>query len=30
MGAMAAFLASDKAQNITGASFNVDGGEKMH
>jgi len=27
---MAAFLASDAAQNITGASFNVDGGAEMH
>ena len=30
IGAMAAFLASDEAQNITGASFNVDGGSEMH
>jgi len=28
--AMVAFLASDEAQNITGASFNVDGGSEMH
>ncbi|HWW34029.1 MAG TPA: hypothetical protein VNZ23_02220 [Xanthobacteraceae bacterium] len=26
MGEMAAFLASDRAENITGAAFNVDGG----
>lgn len=30
IGAMAAFLASDEAHNITGASFNVDGGAEMH
>jgi len=30
IGEMAAFLASDRAQNITGASFNVDGGWEMH
>jgi NAD(P)-dependent dehydrogenase (short-subunit alcohol dehydrogenase family) len=30
IGAVAAFLASDAAQNITGASFNVDGGAEMH
>lgn len=30
IGAMAAYLASDKAKNITGASFNVDGGSEMH
>ena len=30
IGAMAAFLASDEAANITGASFNVDGGSQMH
>jgi NAD(P)-dependent dehydrogenase (short-subunit alcohol dehydrogenase family) len=30
LGEMAAFLASDRAQNITGASFNVDGGWQMH
>lgn len=30
IGAMAAFLASDEAQNITGASFNVDGGWERH
>jgi NAD(P)-dependent dehydrogenase (short-subunit alcohol dehydrogenase family) len=29
IGAMAAFLASDKAKNITGGSFNVDGGQHM-
>ena len=29
LGEMAAFLASDRAQNITGASFNVDGGWQM-
>jgi len=29
MGEMAAFLASDRAKNITGASFNVDGGWQM-
>ena len=27
---MAAFLASDQAENITGAAFNVDGGWEMH
>jgi NAD(P)-dependent dehydrogenase (short-subunit alcohol dehydrogenase family) len=27
---MAAFLASDRAENITGAAFNVDGGWEMH
>ncbi len=30
IGAMVAFLASDQARNITGASFNVDGGTEMH
>jgi NAD(P)-dependent dehydrogenase (short-subunit alcohol dehydrogenase family) len=30
VGEMAAFLASDRAENITGASFNVDGGVEMH
>jgi meso-butanediol dehydrogenase/(S,S)-butanediol dehydrogenase/diacetyl reductase len=30
IGEMAAFIASDRAQNITGASFNVDGGWEMH
>ncbi len=30
MGEMAVFLASDRAKNITGASFNVDGGWEMH
>jgi len=30
IGAMVAFLASDQARNITGASFNVDGGSEMH
>ena len=30
IGETAAFLASDRAQNITGASFNVDGGWEMH
>ena len=30
IGEMAAFLASDRAQNITGAAFNVDGGWEMH
>lgn len=30
IGEMAAFLASDRAENITGASFNVDGGWEMH
>ena len=30
IGAVATFLASDAAQNITGASFNVDGGAEMH
>src|SRR3954451_4501355 len=30
IGAVAAFLASDAAQNITGASFNVDGGAEMN
>lgn len=30
VGAVAAFLSSDQAQNITGASFNVDGGSEMH
>ena len=29
-GEMAAFLASDRAENITGAAFNVDGGREMH
>ena len=29
LGEMAAFLASDRAENITGASFNVDGGWQM-
>jgi NAD(P)-dependent dehydrogenase (short-subunit alcohol dehydrogenase family) len=29
-GEMAAFLASDRAENITGAAFNVDGGWEMH
>lgn len=29
LGEMAAFLASDRAKNITGASFNVDGGWQM-
>lgn len=29
LGEMVAFLASDRAQNITGASFNVDGGWQM-
>ncbi len=29
IGEMAAFLASDRAKNITGASFNVDGGWQM-
>jgi len=27
---MVAFLASDRAKNITGATFNVDGGWEMH
>jgi NAD(P)-dependent dehydrogenase (short-subunit alcohol dehydrogenase family) len=27
---MAAFLASDRAHNLTGAAFNVDGGWEMH
>jgi NAD(P)-dependent dehydrogenase (short-subunit alcohol dehydrogenase family) len=27
---MAALLASDRAENITGAAFNVDGGWEMH
>ena len=30
IGEMAAFIASDRAQNITGAAFNVDGGWEMH
>jgi NAD(P)-dependent dehydrogenase (short-subunit alcohol dehydrogenase family) len=30
IGEMAAFLASDRATNITGAAFNVDGGAEMH
>jgi NAD(P)-dependent dehydrogenase (short-subunit alcohol dehydrogenase family) len=30
VGEMVAFLASDRAQNITGAAFNVDGGWEMH
>jgi len=30
IGEMAAFLASDRAANITGAAFNVDGGWEMH
>jgi NAD(P)-dependent dehydrogenase (short-subunit alcohol dehydrogenase family) len=30
IGEMCAFLASDRADNITGASFNVDGGWEMH
>ena len=30
MGEMVAFLASDRARNITGAAFNVDGGWEMH
>jgi NAD(P)-dependent dehydrogenase (short-subunit alcohol dehydrogenase family) len=30
VGEMAAFLASDRANNITGAAFNVDGGWEMH
>jgi NAD(P)-dependent dehydrogenase (short-subunit alcohol dehydrogenase family) len=30
IGEMVAFLASDRAQNITGAAFNVDGGWEMH
>lgn len=30
VGEMAAFLASDRARNITGAAFNVDGGWEMH
>lgn len=30
VGEMVAFLASDRARNITGASFNVDGGWEMH
>ncbi len=30
IGEMVAFLASDRARNITGASFNVDGGWEMH
>jgi NAD(P)-dependent dehydrogenase (short-subunit alcohol dehydrogenase family) len=29
-GEMAAFLASDRAKNLTGAAFNVDGGWEMH
>jgi len=29
IGAMAAFLASEEARNVTGGSFNVDGGQKM-
>jgi NAD(P)-dependent dehydrogenase (short-subunit alcohol dehydrogenase family) len=30
IGEMAVFLASDRAKNITGAAFNVDGGWEMH
>jgi 3-oxoacyl-[acyl-carrier protein] reductase len=30
IGEMAALLASDRAENITGAAFNVDGGWEMH
>jgi NAD(P)-dependent dehydrogenase (short-subunit alcohol dehydrogenase family) len=30
VGEMTAFLASDRAHNITGAAFNVDGGWEMH
>ncbi len=30
LGEMVAFLASDRAKNITGATFNVDGGWEMH
>ncbi len=30
VGEMAAFLASDRAHNLTGAAFNVDGGWEMH
>ena len=30
VGEMAVFLASDRAKNITGAAFNVDGGWEMH
>jgi len=30
IGEMVAFLASDRARNITGAAFNVDGGWEMH
>ena len=30
LGEMVAFLASDRARNITGATFNVDGGWEMH
>jgi 3-oxoacyl-[acyl-carrier protein] reductase len=30
IGEMAAFLAFDRAENITGAAFNVDGGWEMH
>jgi len=30
IGEMAAFLASDRAKNITGSAFNVDGGWEMH
>ena len=30
VGEMVAFLASDRAKNITGAAFNVDGGWEMH
>lgn len=30
IGEMAAFIASDRAANVTGAAFNVDGGAEMH